>query len=120
MLNKDFIEARKKDLSARKAELEEQLATLVNKDRQSSEYDSQFPDFGDKEDENAAEVAVYQGNISLEEDLKFSLERINQALQRIANNTYGTCEKCGQPIDEKRLTVFPQATACMNCKRKNI
>ena len=118
MLSKDFINERKKILEKKKLQLEEQLKSIVNKDRQSTEFDATFPDFGDKEDENAAEVAVYQGNLSLEEDLKFSLERIKTALHRIEKNIYGICDKCNGEINSERLEAFPQATTCMTCKKK--
>ena len=118
MLSKDFIADRKIELESKKAELEEQLSSIVKVDRQSTEYDSNFPDFGDKEDENAAEVAAYQNNLSLEEDLKFSIGRIDKALYSISHNTYGICEKCSAEIPIKRLEVFPQATVCMDCKMK--
>ncbi|PJC01945.1 MAG: hypothetical protein CO073_02055 [Candidatus Komeilibacteria bacterium CG_4_9_14_0_8_um_filter_36_9] len=120
MLNKEFIEARKVDLEKKQTELKEQLSSIVTKDRQSTEFDADFPDFGDKEDDNAAEVAVYQGNISMEEDIKFSLERIKKALEIIQQGKYGICDRCGEPIAEQRLIVFPQATACMNCKRRKL
>jgi len=118
MLSQDFINNRKQELEKIKAELEEQLSSIVKIDRQSTEYDAKFPDFGDKEDENAAEVAAYQNNLSLEEDLKFSLSRINKSLQTIKDKTYGVCEKCGEEIQPKRLEAFPQASACMECKQK--
>ena len=120
MLNKEFIEARKVDLEKKQTELKEQLSSIVTKDRQSTEFDADFPDFGDKEDDNAAEVAVYQGNISMEEDIKFSLERKKKALEIIQQGKYGICDRCGEPIAEQRLIVFPQATACMNCKRRKL
>lgn len=118
MLSQKFINEQKKNLEQKKGELEEQLKSIINKDRQSSEYDATFPHFGDKDDENAAEVAAYQGNLSLEENLKFSVERINNALDRIKNNTYGVCDKCSSEINPQRLVAFPQATTCMKCKKK--
>jgi DnaK suppressor protein len=118
MLSKDFINDRREILEKKKAELEEQLSGIVSEDRQSTEFDAVFPDFGDKEDESAAEVAAYQNNLSLEEDLKFSLERINRALHRIEKNVYGICDKCGGEINTERLIAFPQATTCMSCKKK--
>ncbi len=34
---------------------------------------------------------------------------IDQALLRIKEGTYGTCARCGQPIDERRLEAVPTA-----------
>lgn len=120
MLPSDFINKQKEILEKKKQDVEEQLAGLVEKDRQGSQFDAKFPDFGDSEDDNAAEVAVYEGNLSLEEDLKFSLERIKASLKKITDQTYGVCDKCGNEIPVKRLEVFPQANSCMNCKAKRL
>ncbi|PIZ98977.1 MAG: hypothetical protein COX77_02870 [Candidatus Komeilibacteria bacterium CG_4_10_14_0_2_um_filter_37_10] len=120
MPSTDFIKKQQEILEKKKQDIERQLGGLVEKDRQGSQFDAKFPDFGDTEDDNAAEVAVYEGNLSLEEDLKFSLERIKVSLQKIANNTYGVCDKCGSEILTKRLEVFPQANSCMNCKAKRL
>ena len=120
MLSQDFINERKEELIQKKTELEEQLGSIVKIDRPNTEYDAAFPDFGDKEDENAAEVATYQKNLSLEEDLKFSLSRVDNALKAINNNQYGVCEKCGKEINIDRLKAFAQATVCMECKQKVI
>ena len=120
MFSQNFINTRKKELIIKKKELEEQLSSIIKVDRTSTDYDAKFPDFGDKEDENAAEVAAYQNNLSLEEDLKFSLSRVNKALQTIDDNKYGICEECNEEIRQARLEVFPQANVCMNCKKNAI
>ncbi|MCR4280288.1 MAG: TraR/DksA C4-type zinc finger protein [Candidatus Komeilibacteria bacterium] len=116
MLSKSFIEQQKQALLQKNEEIESQLKDIVNKDRQSTEYDAMFPDFGDKEEDNAAEVAAYESNLSLEEDLKFSLDRVKYALDAIEKGTYGTCDRCGGAINEERLKAFPQASTCMKCK----
>ncbi len=41
------------------------------------------------------------------------LREIDKALQRIADGTYGYCEVCGQPIEEKRLEAIPWTTLCI-------
>jgi RNA polymerase-binding transcription factor len=43
------------------------------------------------------------------------LEKINAALQRIDDGTYGICSRCNKPIDPRRLDVEPEATTCMDC-----
>ncbi|WP_413771733.1 TraR/DksA family transcriptional regulator [Psychrobacter sp. ENNN9_III] len=42
-----------------------------------------------------------------------SLIYVENALSRIENGTYGECEVCGEPIEEKRLEALPYATLCM-------
>ena len=38
---------------------------------------------------------------------------IVRALAKIADGTFGTCEICNAPIEEKRLTVDPSARTCI-------
>ena len=46
------------------------------------------------------------------------LYRIDEALMRIKDNTYGICEICGQPINPERLRIVPQARMCIVCKER--
>ena len=55
---------------------------------------------------------------SLEENSTGVLKAIDAALARIDEGTFGTCERCGQPIPEERLEALPYATLCIDCKRK--
>ncbi|MEU4623604.1 TraR/DksA C4-type zinc finger protein [Actinoplanes sp. NPDC023801] len=51
-------------------------------------------------------------------DTRRSLELITGALRRIADGTYGGCERCGSPIPAERLRVLPHARFCVPCQRK--
>ena len=41
-----------------------------------------------------------------------------EALQRMANGSYGTCQKCGVDIPTERLEVIPHARYCVKCQSK--
>ena len=43
------------------------------------------------------------------------IHQIEAALKRISESTYGTCAKCGGPINSRRLKALPMATTCMSC-----
>jgi len=45
------------------------------------------------------------------------LKDIDNALDKIANGTYGICEECEEIINEKRLEANPVARYCIACKR---
>ncbi len=47
------------------------------------------------------------------------LERLDQALKRIDDGTFGICSKCKNLIDHERLEAVPIATMCYDCKTKN-
>ncbi len=65
---------------------------------------------------------------SLESDQYFTLRlrdrdrklvnKINEALQRIEDGTYGICEGCGEEISVPRLKARPVTTLCIDCKSK--
>ena len=44
------------------------------------------------------------------------LNRIDEALQKIDEGSYGTCENCEKPISFKRLKAVPYAKLCIKCK----
>jgi DnaK suppressor protein len=46
------------------------------------------------------------------------LKKIDEALERIIDNTYGICESCGEEISRKRLMARPVTTLCIECKTK--
>jgi DnaK suppressor protein len=53
----------------------------------------------------------------LEEGAQQTLVQIERALARIAEGTYGICERCGKPINEERLLARPAATLCIDDQR---
>ena len=47
---------------------------------------------------------------------KSFLDKIEKALRKIDEGTFGVCEECGEEISEARLKVRPVTTLCINCK----
>jgi len=47
------------------------------------------------------------------------ISKINSALQRLKNDTYGYCEETGEPIGLKRLTARPVATLSIEAQEKH-
>ena len=47
---------------------------------------------------------------------KAFLDKIQKALDRIGNGTFGICEECEEPISLKRLEARPETTLCIRCK----
>jgi RNA polymerase-binding protein DksA len=43
------------------------------------------------------------------------IHQIEAALNRISQGTYGTCAKCGETIDPRRLKALPTAAKCIPC-----
>ncbi len=49
---------------------------------------------------------------------KHLLKKVEHALERIDEGTYGECESCGNYIGYKRLSARPEATLCIECKEE--
>ena len=45
------------------------------------------------------------------------MERIDKALIKIDDGTYGLCERCGKPIEKARLKALPYASLCLKDKQ---
>ena len=71
-----------------------------------------FPDLSDQ-----ATAEVDQSfDIRLKEREQKLVKKIDEALGRIAANTYGICEGCEEVIPYKRLKARPVTTLCIRCK----
>ena len=68
--------------------------------------------------------AVESSEADIQEDLEFALiqmksetlNKINDALQRLEQGDYGYCYDCGEEIAEKRLRALPFAVRCKDCE----
>lgn len=43
---------------------------------------------------------------------------VNEALRRLYNGQYGSCEVCTRPVGKERLEVVPHARLCVSCKEQ--
>ncbi|OSQ51422.1 TraR/DksA family transcriptional regulator [Marivita geojedonensis] len=100
-VQKDLLLKRRADLTGDLAEIEHKLDDPMPKDWEDRASERQ----GD-------EVLEALGNADLEE-----LRRIDAALGRIEDGSYGTCVKCGEAISEERLAAVPTAPLCRTCAR---
>jgi len=116
--NKKFIEEIRAKLIAEQERLKKDLARFAHKNPHlADDYDTNFPDYGDDESENAAEVAQYDTNLRVEQTLEKKLRDIIKSLQRLEKGEYGICTYCKEPIKEARLRARPTSGACVSCKK---
>jgi DnaK suppressor protein len=47
---------------------------------------------------------------------KAFLDKIQKALAKIEDGSFGVCEECGEEISIKRLEARPETTLCIRCK----
>ena len=78
--------------------------------------------------ENRESYADPADRASAESDRTFTLrlrdrdrkliKKIEEALQRIEDGTFGVCEECGEDIGTARLKARPVTTLCIECKSR--
>lgn len=117
-MDKDTLNLLEEKLHEEKKKLTEELAQFAKRNPHNPEdFDADFPQLGDKEDENASEVAEFSKDLTLERTLEAALRDVEKALARLKDGSYGTCKYCGKAIDEKRLMARPTSTSCIDCKK---
>lgn len=117
--SKEFLAQIKEQLLAKKDDLEQELSAIAQQNpTNKADYDTTFPNLGDKTDENAAEVAEYSSNLTIEKTLEKALQDVHSALKRLEVEDYGICKYCNEPIAEKRLLARPVSSSCIECKKK--
>ncbi|MFH1099008.1 MAG: TraR/DksA C4-type zinc finger protein [Candidatus Uhrbacteria bacterium] len=118
-MDKELLKEIQNRLLTRRNQLEEELKRYGKREpNASSSWSARYEDIGHSEDENAAEVAMYSDNLSLEKTLEKEYRDVLNALSRIEAGTYGTCRYCDQPILEKRMVARPTSSACIACKEE--
>ena len=68
------------------------------------------------EDEDGSDVFMRLQNLSQVDSQNKIIQKIDEALHRIAEGTYGICEMCGQLIRKPRLMNLPFVHTCMECQ----
>ena len=111
------LEQIKQRLEAKRAELQENIASLTEAHPrpvdalEASEGPQDFEDTAVDFLETQQEQAVLVNQQAL-------LTEVERALERIEQGTYGKCVDCGQPIPEKRLEAIPWAARDVKCEEQ--
>jgi len=74
-----------------------------------STYDNHPADIG-------SEVFERSKDFALRENAMITITAIDDALEKIKNGVYGTCDVCGKEIAPERLEAMPTTTICRDCK----
>jgi RNA polymerase-binding transcription factor DksA len=110
------IKQYKEVLESECKELEKELSSLGVRDPQNpDEWDVKVPEM-DIMDADENEVAdrseeMHVDSIILDE-LTVRYNNIVKALSKIEDGTYGSCEMCGESIEDDRLQANPSALTC--------
>ncbi|HEU4950004.1 MAG TPA: TraR/DksA family transcriptional regulator [Candidatus Deferrimicrobiaceae bacterium] len=85
--------------------------------RSKASTESGAQDIGDILD-SVSEERTRELDMILTDREKRKLAQIDDAIDRIDENTYGLCEDCGVKIPKARLRVLPFAKYCVECQEK--
>lgn len=112
-MNKTLIEENKAKLLAEQKRIQ---GVLKRDDVVDSEipggHKPKFNELGSEDGENASESEQFGNDLSVTEDLESRLKKIEWALARIKDGTYGKCPM-GDEIEEARLRAEPAAETCI-------
>ncbi len=108
-----------KDLKRFKKSLEDSRKAIIENARKTMEEESNFDtdDLPDEIDQASSEYAQSMA-FRLRDREKFLLKKIEKALLRIEDGSFGICERCEETISIKRLEARPVTTLCIRCKEE--
>jgi DnaK suppressor protein len=72
--------------------------------------------FDEESGEGGTVTVDRERNLALSGQAALAVEEIDLAMERVADKTYGYCERCYQPIPKPRLRALPYARLCVACK----
>ena len=107
---KKELERYRRLLLEKKSSLMSELAKTKNAEVETTEEATQ--DIADKAVSSYTREFLY----SLNDSERNTAQLIDQAFARIDEGTYGFCQNCGAPMNEKRLTAIPWSPHCLACQ----
>lgn len=105
----------KKKLLSRLSELEE-LTSIGNEAAMPVELDQTRVGRISRMDAMQAQAM----SIEAKRRRELELNKVNSALQRIEEGSYGECIRCHEPIAEGRLEFDPSTLLCINCAEESM
>jgi DnaK suppressor protein len=110
---KELDELRQR-LDAERAELQVQLTTIEETSFATSQSDISGEVSFDEENADAGTFTFErERDLSIENNVRDLMGKIDRALARMEAGTYGICSRCGKPIEKARLKALPYADLCI-------
>ena len=95
--------------------LEEMHSLLDDAGKTVSEMTADTTNFPDPND-RATQESDRNFELRIRDRERKLINKIKDALERIDDGTFGTCEVCGEDISEGRLKARAVTTLCIDCK----
>jgi DnaK suppressor protein len=95
-------------------QLQEQLTTIEEATFASSQSDvSGEVSFDDENADAGTFTFERERDLSIENNVRDLLRKIERALARMDDGTFGICSRCGKPIEKARLKALPYVDLCI-------
>jgi RNA polymerase-binding protein DksA len=101
-------------LESEREELAAQLTTIEDQAFAATQSDMSG-DVGVDDESADAGTATFEREkeLSIEQNVRDLIQKIDRALKRIDDGTYGICEVCGKPIEKARIKALPYVDLCI-------
>lgn len=106
------LAATERELRERHAELRARLAGLTRAPERGSGIS-----FGKRVGDGTVEAVSRLNDVGVVDSLNASVERVERALIKLGEGSYGTCDVCGKEIPPARLEAQPESAVCVGCAR---
>jgi DnaK suppressor protein len=73
--------------------------------------------FGKRIGDGTNEAITRRNEIGVGKSLEVTEEKLERALAKLGEGSYGRCDKCGGPIAPARLEAVPESVLCIDCAR---
>ena len=101
-------------LVSEREELAAQLTTIEDQAFAATQSDMSG-DVGVDDESADAGTATFEREkeLSIEQNVRDLIQKIDRALKRMEDGTYGICEVCGKPIEKARIKALPYVDLCI-------
>jgi len=108
----------KKELKKFQELLEDKRKAVLERAREMLAVENMSLDTNDLPDEMDLASSEYLQSFEfrLRGREKSLLSKLDLAIKKITDGTFGICEICEEPIGKKRLEARPETTLCIKCK----
>lgn len=101
-------------LEEERVQLQAQLTTIEEATFSSSQSEvSGEVSFDDENADAGTFTFERERDLSIENNVRDLLRKIDRALGRMDDGTYGTCSRCGKPIEKARMKALPYVDLCI-------
>ena len=107
---REALEGRRAELQAEIDQMDVELRSI------GADQEDEKGGLGNHLAEDGSNVMEAERLTTISADLRDILAQVNAALERMDDGTYGTCQRCGKPINPERLEAFPYVAFCIDCQ----